>query len=128
MRIVVTENLNDTSGSPNNLTLEEVYQRWIEDSQALTIQKERIKKLIEDNHHLMSTISKLKKKLKASKIELGSMSKSICMLNSSTDDHKIMSSSKQVSNKRGVGFSQHGKRADKGESTLSNYFVPTQDA
>lgn len=65
---------------------------------------------MEDNHPLLSTIFELKKELKSSKVELEAMTKSIRMLNSSTDDmNKILSCGKQVSDKSGVGFSHSEK-------------------
>lgn len=112
------ELLDDNNFPPNNLTFKEFYQHWTKDSQAFTVQKERIEKLIENNHGLMCTIHELKKELKASRIERESMTKLVHMLNSSTDDlNKILSSSKQVSDKRGIRFNSHVKRIDKGESS-----------
>lgn len=53
---MMSESLDDDSVSPIHHNFGEVYQSWIGDSQTLAIQKERIEKLIEDNHCLMSTI------------------------------------------------------------------------
>lgn len=97
----MAKSLDDSSVPPDNLLLEEVYQRWIEDSQAFATQKERIEKLMEDNHCLMCTISELKEDLKASKAEFDSMSKFVRILNSSMANlKKILSFGKQVSDKR----------------------------
>lgn len=80
-----------------------------------------------DNHHLLSTICELKKELKTSKIELESMTKLVLKLNSSTNDlNKNLSCGKQVSDKRGVGFSNQGTHSERGESYLGNLFVPAK--
>lgn len=83
-----------------------MYQLWSEDTQAITVQKERIEKLMEDNHRLLSTMFALKEGLKAAKADFKSMTKSVCMMNSSTDDlNKILSYGKQASDNSGVDFS-----------------------
>lgn len=80
--------------------------------------------MIEDNHCLLSTIFELKKELKSSKAELEVMTKSVRMLNFSTNDlNKILSCGKQVSDKRGVGFCCQVKHNDRGQSSLANLFV-----
>lgn len=67
----------------------------------------------------MNMIHELKKELKASKIELESMKKLVHMLNSSKDDlNKNLSSGKQVSDRRGIGFNSHEKHSDKGVKLL----------
>lgn len=86
MTKVSSEMPQEVKCNQHQLTLKEVYQRWFEDAQAIVVQKERIWKLMEENHHVLSTISELKKELKASKGDVEAMTKSICMLNSSTDD------------------------------------------
>lgn len=53
---VVPEKAQENGVSHNNLSFEETYQCWIEDTQVFTVQKERIKKLIKDNHRLLNTI------------------------------------------------------------------------
>lgn len=39
----------------HHLTIEEAYQQWTEETKAIIVHKERIEKLMEDNHHLLST-------------------------------------------------------------------------
>lgn len=82
---------------------------------------------MEDNHRLLSTISELTKELKIAKANLESMTKSVRIMHSSTDDlNKNISFRKQASAKSGVGFSQSKSNVVKGESPLSQFFVPAK--
>lgn len=123
--VVLPETSLDREIYQHCLTLEEVYQQWNEDTRAINVQKERIEKLMKDNHCLLSTISKLKKELRIIKAELESMTKFVRMIDSSTDDlNKILSFRKQAFNKGGVGFSQSTANEFREESSLSKVFVP----
>ncbi|TYK21443.1 gag-pol polyprotein [Cucumis melo var. makuwa] len=87
------------------LTLEELKILRKEDSEAKTIQKERIQDLMDENERLMGIISSLKVKLKEVQNVYDQTIKSGKMLNSGTDSlDSILSLGQNGSSKYGLGF------------------------
>ena len=79
---------------------------------------------MKENHHpflpliiIIFTISDLKKDLKASRLEIESMSKSYQMLNLGANDlNKILNVGKQVDDRKGVRFREYKNIISKNES------------